>query len=118
MLYIYFKNILDYIINLNLFLFYAHLPKLFLAQYHIQILEMETEMLQFNASAGLFEVNLPDFKQLKQCRREIVLLKQLWDYVFNVRTSFTDWKTKPWAQIDCEQMEVSFLSSFLFLHTR
>ena len=36
-------------------------------------------------SAGLFEVNVPDFKQLKQCRKEIKLLKQLWDYIVIVR---------------------------------
>lgn len=63
-------------------------------------------MAEFNTSAGLFEVNLPDFKQLKQCRKEIVLLKQLWDYVFIVRTSIADWKTMPWSNIDCEQMEM------------
>ena len=67
---------------------------------------MEKEMTDFNTSASLFEVNLPDFKQLKQCRKEIVLLKQLWDYVFIVRTSITDWKTMPWSNIDCEQMEM------------
>ena len=77
-----------------------------LLQYHLEITEMEKEMAEFNTSASLFEVNLPDFKQLKQCRKEIVLLKQLWDYVFIVRTSISDWKTMPWSSIDCEQMEM------------
>ena len=77
-----------------------------LLQFHLEIYGMEKEMAEFNRSASLFEVNLPDFKQLKQCRKEIVLLKQLWDYVFIVTTSIADWKTMPWSNIDCEQMEL------------
>ena len=46
---------------------------------------MEKEMGMLLDSAGLFEVNVPDFKQLKQCRKEIKLLKQLWDYIVIVR---------------------------------
>ena len=57
-------------------------------------------------SAGLFEVNVPDFKQLKQCRKEIKLLKTLWDYVIMVRSSIEDWKTTPWKEINVEQMDM------------
>lgn len=46
---------------------------------------MEKEMSMMLESAGLFEVNVPDFKQLKQCRKEIKLLKTLWDYIVIVR---------------------------------
>ena len=57
-------------------------------------------------SASLFEVNVPDFKQLKQCRKEIGLLKTLWDYVFIVRSSIEDWKTTLWQGINVEQMDM------------
>lgn len=57
-------------------------------------------------SAGLFEVNVPDFKQLKQCRKELRLLKTLWDYIFIVRSSIDDWKTTPWKEINVEQMDM------------
>ena len=57
-------------------------------------------------AAGLFEVNVPDFKQLKQCRKEIKLLKTLWDYIVMVRSSFDDWKTTPWKEINVEQMDM------------
>lgn len=67
---------------------------------------MEKEMATLSASASLFEVNIPDFKQLKQCRREIVLLKNLWDYVYIITTSINDWKTTPWKEINVEQMEM------------
>ena len=57
-------------------------------------------------SAGLFEVNIPDFKQLKQCRKEIRMLKVLWDYINIVKTSILDWETTPWLEINVEQMEM------------
>lgn len=67
---------------------------------------MEKEMQALLESAGLFEVNVPDFKQIKQCRKEIILLKSLWDMVFIVRSSVDDWKTTPWMEINVEQMDM------------
>ena len=67
---------------------------------------MEKQMNAMLASANLFEVGVPDFKQLRQCRKEIKLLKMLWDYVIIVQSSIDDWKTTPWKQINVEQMEL------------
>ena len=67
---------------------------------------MEKEMSTLLGSASLFEVNVPDFKQLKQCRKELKLLKMLWDYVIMVRSSIDDWKTTPWKEINVEQMDM------------
>lgn len=36
-------------------------------------------------SASLFEVTVPDYKQLKACHREVRLLKELWDMIVMVR---------------------------------
>lgn len=36
-------------------------------------------------SGSLFEVTVPDYKQLKACRREVCLLKELWDMIVMVR---------------------------------
>lgn len=35
-------------------------------------------------SAGLFEVTVPDYKQLKACHKEVRLLKELWDMIVMV----------------------------------
>ena len=67
---------------------------------------MENDMQSLLESAGLFEVNIPDYKQLKQCRKEIKMLKTLWDYVFIVRSSIEDWKLTPWLEINVEQMDM------------
>jgi dynein heavy chain len=70
------------------------------------IMKMESEMISLREAAGLFEVNVPDFKQLKACRREIILLKTLWDVIILVQTSFSDWNTTLWSDINVEQMEM------------
>ena len=63
-------------------------------------------MLFSKDSAVLFEVQVPEFRLLQQCRREIKMLKQLWDYIFLVRTSIDEWKTTPWKDIDVENMDM------------
>ena len=63
-------------------------------------------MNSLREAAGLFEVGVPDFKQLKACRREIALLKSLWDMITLVQSSFGDWNTTLWSDINVEQMEI------------
>ena len=63
-------------------------------------------MSALSESAALFEVNVPDFKQLKQCRKEIRLLKTLWDYVIMVRSCINNWKKTSWKDINVEQMDM------------
>ncbi|XP_068084396.1 dynein beta chain, ciliary [Anabrus simplex] len=66
----------------------------------------EDEMAKLQDSASLFEVNVPDFKYIKQCRKELRMLKQLWDYVYIVQSCVDDWKTTPWRKIDVENMDI------------
>ena len=67
---------------------------------------MEAEMKTLSEAAELFEVNMPEFKQLKACRIEIKMLKNLWDLITLVQSSFTDWKTTLWSDINVENMEL------------
>ncbi|XP_063983406.1 dynein beta chain, ciliary [Diachasmimorpha longicaudata] len=71
-----------------------------------EICMLERQMSDIQESASLFEVTVPEFKQLKQCRRELRMLKQLWDYVYIVRSSIEGWKTTPWRKIDVENMDI------------
>lgn len=79
---------------------------LFFLQYNEVLAAMELEMSQLTDSAGLFEVHIPDFKQLKQCRKELIMLKTLWDYIIIVKSCFDDWKTTQWKDINVEQMDI------------
>jgi len=73
---------------------------------HKEILMLERQMKVIQESASLFEVTVPEFKQLRQCRRELKMLKQLWDYVNIVQSSIEGWKTTPWRKIDVENMDI------------
>ena len=68
--------------------------------------EMEKEMKSLQSSAALFEVNLPEYKQLKTCKRELKMLKDLWDMIMLVRSSFEAWNSTRWKEINVEQMEM------------
>ncbi|VEN40996.1 unnamed protein product, partial [Callosobruchus maculatus] len=68
--------------------------------------KLEKEMKGIHESGSLFEVNVPDFKILRQCRRDLRLLKQLWDYVHIVHSCVDDWKTTAWRKIDVENMDI------------
>ncbi|XP_011822268.1 PREDICTED: dynein heavy chain 17, axonemal [Mandrillus leucophaeus] len=67
---------------------------------------MEGIMEELSKSGGLFEVTVPDYKQLKACHREVRLLKELWDMIVVVNTSIEDWKTTKWKDINVEQMDI------------
>ncbi|KAM4663589.1 dynein axonemal heavy chain 17 [Discoglossus pictus] len=73
---------------------------------YLSINNLEKEMATISKSAGLFEVAVPDYKQLKVCRREVALLKDLWDMILMVKTSFNDWNTTKWKQINVDQMDI------------
>nr|XP_060488661.1 dynein axonemal heavy chain 11 isoform X2 [Panthera onca] len=67
---------------------------------------LEEEMLQMQESTHLFEVALPEYKQMKQCRKEVKLLKGLWDVMIYIRRSIDNWTKTQWRQINVEQMDV------------
>lgn len=48
---------------------------------------MEAEMKKLQDTADLFEVSFPDYKQLRQCRSDIILVKAVWDMVIFVKVN-------------------------------
>ncbi|XP_054249766.1 dynein axonemal heavy chain 17 [Indicator indicator] len=70
------------------------------------IVAMQSDMAELSKSAGLFEVSVPEYKQLKACAKEVRLLKELWDMIVLVNTSMEDWKTTRWKEINAEQMDM------------
>ncbi|NWU90022.1 DYH9 protein, partial [Upupa epops] len=88
------------------FRFHTEKPYHLLDVKHMEIKQMESAMASIYESAGLFEVTVPDYKQLKQCRKELCLLKELWDMISLVNTSFDDWQTTRWVDINVENMDL------------
>ncbi len=78
------------------------------------LLEQETDLDKLMKSSALFEVTFPDFKLIKQCRKDVKLLKQLWDYISLVSYSMDDWKSTRWREINVEQSirAFSLITSF------
>ncbi|XP_072570592.1 dynein axonemal heavy chain 11 isoform X2 [Paramormyrops kingsleyae] len=70
------------------------------------VVQLEVEMRSLQDTASLFEVSFPDYKQLKQCRSDIVLLKSVWDLVVFVKSSIKEWTKTPWKEINVEQMDM------------
>ncbi|XP_075803650.1 dynein axonemal heavy chain 11 [Microtus pennsylvanicus] len=85
--------------------FKAENPYSVLDKAHQELETLEEEMGQMQDSARLFEVALPEYKHMKQCRQEIRLLKGLWDVIIYVRRSIDNWTKTPWKQINVEQMD-------------
>uniref|UniRef100_A0A8C5X999 Dynein axonemal heavy chain 17 n=2 Tax=Malurus TaxID=55806 RepID=A0A8C5X999_9PASS len=73
---------------------------------HKSIAVLEKDMEALSTSATLFEVSLPEYKQLKACRRELRLLKELWDMVDLVRLSIATWNTTRWSELNVEDMDI------------
>uniref|UniRef100_A0A803VXV6 Dynein axonemal heavy chain 17 n=1 Tax=Ficedula albicollis TaxID=59894 RepID=A0A803VXV6_FICAL len=73
---------------------------------HMEIKQMESAMTSIYESAGLFEVVVPEYKQLKQCRKELCLLKELWDVISLVNSSLDDWQSTRWVDINVENMDL------------
>lgn len=48
---------------------------------------MEKEVAELQESTNLFDVAIPDYRDIKLCRREITILKELWDMVEFVQVS-------------------------------
>lgn len=48
---------------------------------------MEREVAELQESTNLFDVTIPDYKYIKLCRKEIIVLKELWDMVVIVQVS-------------------------------
>ncbi|XP_050527559.1 dynein beta chain, ciliary isoform X2 [Daktulosphaira vitifoliae] len=81
-------------------------PCILMDEINGKIAMYEEIMTHIQKSASLFEVNVPEFKLLKQCRKELKLLKQLWDYVHLIHSCINHWKTTPWRKVDVENMDI------------
>ncbi|XP_043958392.1 dynein heavy chain 9, axonemal isoform X2 [Gambusia affinis] len=87
------------------FRFDSQKPYQMMNKFHQVIREHEKTMASLMESASLFEVTVSEYKQLRQCRREVGLLKELWDMITLVESSMAAWRTTPWREINVEDME-------------
>ena len=65
---------------------------------------MEEEAKQLNNMETLFDLQKTSYKQLKDCKNELVQLKYMWDLVSLVDMQFDAWKSTLWDKIDTEEL--------------
>ena len=70
---------------------------------HINLVESNGKSIK--SEAILFDVLPPNFQPIEQCLKEIKLVKQLLDFCCHVSTSFEEWKSTLWVDIDVENMD-------------
>ncbi|XP_035799351.2 dynein axonemal heavy chain 11 [Amphiprion ocellaris] len=87
------------------FSYNALLPYAGLEQSEKAIQDMEKEVAELQESTNLFDVTIPDYRDIKLCRREITVLKELWDIVVYVQSSVENWTMTKWRQINVDQMD-------------
>ena len=63
------------------------------------------EFNDINEVSAILGISSVDIKPLKQIRKEIKLLKSLWDYIDIIKSNIDNWKKTPWTKIDIELME-------------
>nr|XP_049704637.1 dynein beta chain, ciliary-like [Helicoverpa armigera] len=91
--------------NKEMFLEACKEPYRSIDKIHHELLGFEEILDGLKKSCGLFDIQPPDEKNLKQCRRELKLIKQLWDYYYLVMGTIEFWKKSPWKKIDADGMD-------------
>ena len=62
--------------------------------------EKSEKLVRIQDSARLFEVTVPEFKQLKMCvPHEARLLKSVWDHVELMRFLIDEWTASKWMGV-------------------
>lgn len=66
---------------------------------------MDRQHLTLRESAIHFQLALPDETKLQSCRKYVIIVKNMWDFMFTVQSCIDDWKKTPWKKINVDDME-------------
>ncbi|ESO06976.1 hypothetical protein HELRODRAFT_171011 [Helobdella robusta] len=91
--------------RIRAFYFDCDEPYKLMDEVNSSVVDLETELSVMLIRGSLLEVSIPDFKQLKQCRKELTMLKNLWDYTYVIRNTIEFWKKTPWKEINIDFMD-------------
>lgn len=75
-----------------------------ISQFYAEMIRLEDEAKSFNNLETLFELHKSQYKELKECRNELINLKYLWDLVSLVEFLFTSWRSTLWDKIDTDSL--------------
>eukprot|EP00756_Hemistasia_phaeocysticola_P037795 Hpha_TRINITY_DN16720_c2_g5::TRINITY_DN16720_c2_g5_i1::g.79650::m.79650/K10408/DNAH; dynein heavy chain, axonemal len=75
-----------------------------LIRWNHQLDKKELEAHQLDERRELFGLQPVELHGLKDCRQELLFLKQLWDTVAHVQSQFIDWRTQTFKNVDADSL--------------
>lgn len=75
-----------------------------ISAYYEKTCALEFEAKDLNNLETLFDMQKSTYKQLRECKMELCLLKQLWDLISLIDFQFEAWKSTLWDKIDTENL--------------
>jgi dynein heavy chain len=73
---------------------------------NLHVSELLEELQEMTRTSEIFEQSMPEFKEIEQVRREIKMLKHLWDYVNVITSNLDEWKKTVWKKLDIEGIDM------------
>lgn len=75
-----------------------------IAEYYRRTNELDEEAKDLNNLETLFDIQKSTYKQLKDCKNELVSLKYMWDLIALVDLQFASWKKTLWDKIETDSL--------------
>ena len=100
------RDFRNYFTQMGFFAHKSEAPYDMLSEANHELCKLEADITELQSEAILFDLSAPKFPLAVQCRKEIKMLKQLWDQAFLVRTAIEEWKLTLWVNIDVENMDI------------
>ena len=77
-----------------------------LDEINVKVEELMEELRELSRTSEIFEQQTPEFKEIVSLRRELRMLKNLWDYSNVISSNLAQWKKTVWKKLDIEGMDV------------
>lgn len=75
-----------------------------ISQFYDETCKLEEEAKELNNLETLFDLQRSTYKQLKDCKQELIQLKDMWDLIALIDMQFDSWKRTLWDQINTENL--------------
>jgi dynein heavy chain, axonemal len=73
-------------------------------EFQLETMVMEAESERLRNLEGLFDLTESKFKQIDECKSDLVNLKKNWDLISLIDSQFDAWKKTLWDQIDTDSL--------------
>ena len=75
-----------------------------LDEWNVSLDDIEAEATRLTSEMELFEVQVINFRDIAECRKNLKFLKMVWDHVQLVQEIFVSYKSTLWTRVDTDMM--------------